>query len=49
MGFTPRQIGDMSLWQIHAAAAGWAEANGGGGGLDADEIGELSRLVDGDE
>lgn len=28
MGFTPRQVDDMSLWQFQAAYAGWAEANG---------------------
>lgn len=27
MGFTPRQVGEMSLWQFMAAADGWARAN----------------------
>lgn len=28
MGFTPREVDDMSLWQFQAAYAGWAAANG---------------------
>lgn len=28
MGFSPRAVDDLSLWQFRAAAAGWAEANG---------------------
>lgn len=27
MGFTPQQIGAMSLWQFMACADGWARAN----------------------
>lgn len=27
MGFTPRQVGEMSLWQFMACADGWARAN----------------------
>lgn len=27
MGFTPQQVGDMSLWQFMACADGWARAN----------------------
>ena len=34
MGFTPSQVGEMSLWEFSACADGYAEANGGksGGG-----------------
>ena len=28
MGFTPQQVGDMSMWQFMAAADGYAKANG---------------------
>ncbi len=27
MGFSPRQVGEMSLWQFMACADGWARAN----------------------
>lgn len=27
MGFTPAQVGEMSLWQFMACADGWAMAN----------------------
>lgn len=27
MGFTPQQVGAMSLWQFMACADGWARAN----------------------
>lgn len=29
MGWPPREVAAASLWQFRAAAAGWAEANGG--------------------
>ena len=28
MGMNPLVVRDLSLWQFHAAAAGWAKANG---------------------
>jgi len=28
MGFTPQQVGDMSMWQFMAAADGYAKAHG---------------------
>lgn len=28
MGFTPRQIGEMSLWEFTACTDGYARANG---------------------
>lgn len=28
MGFTPREIDDLSLWEFGAAAIGWGKANG---------------------
>lgn len=28
MGFTPQEVEAMSLWQFHAAYAGWARAQG---------------------
>ncbi len=28
MGFSPAQVGEMSLWQFSAAWAGWRKANG---------------------
>lgn len=27
MGFTPQQVGDMSVWQFMSAADGYAKAN----------------------
>lgn len=27
MGFTPAQVGEMSLWQFMACVDGWAKAN----------------------
>lgn len=27
MGFTPAQVGEMSLWQFMACVDGWARAN----------------------
>lgn len=27
MGFSPQQVGEMSLWQFMACADGWARAN----------------------
>lgn len=29
MGFSPRDVERMSLWQFQAAVAGWAKAQGG--------------------
>jgi len=31
MGFTPQQVGEMSVWQFMAAVAGYAKANGADG------------------
>ena len=28
MGFTPREIDDLSLWEFAAATLGWTKANG---------------------
>ena len=28
MGFTPQQVGEMSMWQFMAAADGYAKAHG---------------------
>lgn len=28
MGFTPQQVGEMSLWQFTAASVGYAKGNG---------------------
>lgn len=28
MGFTPREVDDMSLWELAACAAGYAKAHG---------------------
>lgn len=33
MGFTPREIDDMSLWQFEALCAGWAKQFDDGKGL----------------
>ncbi|QTL01911.1 hypothetical protein J5J86_13960 [Aquabacter sp. L1I39] len=29
MGFTPRQVDDMSLWEMAACVEGYTKANGG--------------------
>jgi hypothetical protein len=29
MGFTPREIDDLSLWEFGACVSGWSKANGG--------------------
>lgn len=29
MGFTPRQVDEMSLWELAACIEGWNRANGG--------------------
>lgn len=41
MGFTPREIEDMSLWQFEAAAVGYAKSNGGDEGMTTKEADNL--------
>lgn len=45
MGFTPQQVGAMSLWQFTAAVDGYARAHGGGG-MDDKTFDELAAMVD---
>lgn len=28
MGFSPREVGQMTLWEFECAYAGWSKANG---------------------
>lgn len=46
MGFSPREVDAMSLWQFQAAIAGWIEAHGGESGLSVAEFRELSDMID---
>lgn len=46
MGFTPRQVDEMSLWELTACADGYAKANGASTKAEAlgeDEHEELMR------
>lgn len=42
MGFTPREVDDMSLWQFQTVAAGVADAHRIDDGLDDDEAATLA-------
>ena len=47
MGFTPQQVGAMSLWQFTACVDGYARAHSSGGaGMDDKTFDELSAMVD---
>jgi hypothetical protein len=47
MGFSPVEVGRMSLWQFHAALIGWQKANGGGEErLPEDEAEALAAWID---
>lgn len=46
MGFTPREVGDMSLWQFAAVADGFAASRGSGEGLSAEETRALDMALD---
>lgn len=47
MGFTPQQVGAMSLWQYMAVVDGYSRAHsGGGGGMDDKTFDELAAMVD---
>lgn len=49
MGFSPRQIGEMSLWQFMACADGWARAQSPEAAKrsnDEEDTGDLRALVD---
>lgn len=46
MGFTPREVDDMSLWQYQAVAAGVAEAHRTDDGLDDAEAATLAAALD---
>lgn len=46
MGFSPRQVGEMSLWQFWACVEGYGKANGwkassGGGDLTEARLAEM--------
>jgi hypothetical protein len=50
MGFSPSDVGRMSLWEFGAAVAGWNEAHGGeadSAKLTDDDVVRLSALIDG--
>ncbi len=50
MGFSPREVYAMSLWEFTACCDGYAAAHGGGesagAGLSDSEFDELSALLD---
>lgn len=49
MGFSPQQVGAMSLWQFMACADGWARSNSAEAAKrsnDEDDVGDLRALVD---
>lgn len=46
MGFTPREVDDMSLWQFQAVAAGVAASHRLDDGLDDDEAAALAAGLD---
>jgi hypothetical protein len=45
MGYTPQQVGEMSLWQFVAAVEGYAKANSSDEGLSAKEADDLWEMV----
>lgn len=49
MGFAPREVEDMSLYQFDACARGWRAAKGGGEGegISDRDFDELSAMLDG--
>lgn len=46
MGFTPRAIGAMSLYEFAACADGWNAANGAEEALDAPSPDEFHAMVE---
>ena len=49
MGFSPEQVGRMSLWQFFACADGWARANSPEAAKrsnDEEDFDEVSALLD---
>jgi hypothetical protein len=47
MGFSPQQVGEMSLWQFTMALDGFAEARGTKKrGMSDQDFDELSAMVD---
>lgn len=50
MGFTPQEVGKMSMWQFMAAVDGYVKAQGGGEKMsnkEADELFEWLQAKDG--
>lgn len=45
MGFTPRQVDEMSLWELVAASDGFAKANGGEQQTEAPSYDEHLEMV----
>lgn len=45
MGYTPREVDDMSLWQFRAAAAGFARFHGGDTSPEAPGDAEFDAMV----
>lgn len=49
MGYSPRDVREMSLWEFHSCVAGFIKANNpekSNSGLTHQEIEELSDLLD---
>lgn len=48
MGFTPQQVGAMSLWQFMACADGWARANSPEAAKRSndDDFGDVEMMLD---
>lgn len=44
MGFTPRQVDEMSLWELSACIDGWNEAHGGEAKTDGMSVERLREL-----
>ena len=49
MGFSPREVGAMSLWQFLACADGWAKANqpeAANKSNDDEDFGDIEAMLD---
>ena len=45
MGFTPREVKDMSLWEFSAVCAGYSRSQGGGDTPKAPTIDKLNAQI----
>lgn len=46
MGFTPRDVDEMTLWELSAAVDGWNRANGGQDELEPPSPEEFDAMLE---